>query len=113
MKQGQIPPFRRTRPVPIRREATGSFTHSRAEGAGFFPPFGFGSFFLRRGWDLNPRYPFGHAAFPRRCTRPLCDLSLSAARQINQIYHTLFFKFFQLKRASSALKIKPVIVTAI
>ena len=34
-------------PVPIRREATGSFAHSRAFGAGFFPPFGFGSFFLR------------------------------------------------------------------
>src|SRR3989344_2440303 len=27
-KQGQIRPFRRTRPVPIRREATGSFAHS-------------------------------------------------------------------------------------
>ena len=48
MKQGQIRPFRRTRPVPIRRGATGSFAHSRAFGAGFFPPFGFGSFFLRR-----------------------------------------------------------------
>ena len=47
MKQGQIRPFRRTRPVPIRRGATGSFVHSRAFGAGFFPPFGFGSFFLR------------------------------------------------------------------
>jgi hypothetical protein len=47
MKQGQIHPFRRTRPVPIRRFATGSFAHSRAFGAGFFPPFGFGSFFLR------------------------------------------------------------------
>ncbi len=47
MKQGQIRPFRRARPVPIRREATGSFAHSRAFGAGFFPPFGFGSLFLR------------------------------------------------------------------
>ena len=47
MKQGQIRPFRHVRHVPIRREATGSFAHSRAFGAGFFPPFGFGSFFLR------------------------------------------------------------------
>ncbi len=56
MKQGQIRPVRHTRPVPIRREATGSFAHSRAFGAGFFPPFGFGSFFLRRCINLcaNP-----------------------------------------------------------
>ena len=47
MKQGQIRPFRRTRPVTIRREATGSFAHTRAVGAGLLPPFGFGSFNLR------------------------------------------------------------------
>src|SRR3989344_406460 len=37
-KQGQIRPFRRTRPVPIRREATGSFAHSPAPRPGRFPP---------------------------------------------------------------------------
>ena len=47
MKQGQIRAFRHARPVPIRREATVSFAHSRAVGAGHLPPFGFGSFNLR------------------------------------------------------------------
>jgi hypothetical protein len=30
---------------------------------------------LRRGRDLNSRYPFEYATFPRWCTKPLCDLS--------------------------------------
>ena len=34
----------------------------------------------RRGWDSNPRYPRGHAAFRVRCFRPLSHLS---ARIIN------------------------------
>ena len=29
----------------------------------------------RRGWDSNPRYPCGYAAFRVRCDRPLCHLS--------------------------------------
>ena len=29
----------------------------------------------RRGWDLNPRCPCGHAGFQDRCNRPLCHLS--------------------------------------
>jgi hypothetical protein len=47
MKQGQIRPFRPAYSVPIRREATGSFAHSRAFGAGRISAFGTGSFFLR------------------------------------------------------------------
>ena len=31
--------------------------------------------FWRRGWDSNPRYPRGHAAFRVRCFRPLSHLS--------------------------------------
>lgn len=31
---------------------------------------------LRRGEDLNLRYPFRYGTFPRCCTRPLCDLSI-------------------------------------
>ena len=40
---------------------------------------------LRRGGDSNSRYPFGYTAFPRRRTRPLCDLS------IQNFYYFLFF----------------------
>lgn len=31
--------------------------------------------YWRRGRDSNSRYPCEYAAFPRRCTRPLCDPS--------------------------------------
>jgi hypothetical protein len=45
-------------------------------------PHSYEEFTTRRERDSNPRYPFGYAAFPRRCTRPLCDLS---------IFFSLFF----------------------
>jgi len=45
-KQGQIRALRRARPVPIRREATGSFFFSRAAGSGWFYPHCGGSFNL-------------------------------------------------------------------
>ena len=46
------------------------------DATGFFLPVAqSGSSQKRRGWDLNPRCPYGHAGFQDRCNRPLCHLS--------------------------------------
>ncbi len=40
-------------------------------------PIGNRQCYWRRGWDLNPRWSFPHSGFRDRCTKPLCDLSVS------------------------------------
>src|SRR3989338_11339218 len=40
---------------------------------------------VRRGRDSNSRCPFGHAAFPSRCTKPLCDTSAPEKIELSRI----------------------------
>ena len=46
-----------------------------------FPLYPFAFKKWRRGWDLNPRYPLRHSDFRDRCTKPLCDLSITIRRK--------------------------------
>lgn len=44
-------------------------------------------YFMRRGWDLNPRSRFRDSCFQDRCNRPLCHLSIYILYVCRAPYH--------------------------
>ena len=52
---------------------------------------------MRRGWDSNPWYPFGHGGLVNRCTRPLCDPSSKRIIPLSMIELRLMIKEVSVK----------------
>ena len=74
----RIPALFGCRPIHIRRYAARLSARVPLRRASRGAPHISRSFYLRRRRASTSRDPFEPAAFPRRCTRPLCDASVCA-----------------------------------